>query len=393
MTRTLRRLLFWLTLTLGLPATAFAQLGSVPFTFTPGSTILSSEVNTNFSTIYSTALNRTGGTMTGTLTTLDVLPASDNTYNLGSSGAQYKNGWIKGTLTVGTATVTTLNVTTLSPTSFSCTGCVGATALASTAVTPGSYGSATAIPTFTVDQQGRLTAAGSATPQLTFSSTYFSSLNGANITSLNPANLSTVVPLNKGGTAHDFSADPGADRIIFWDESAGHMDFLTVGSGLTISGTTLSVSVSANVSGPVSSTDNAIARWDGTAGTNVQNSGVIIDDSNNVTGVQDFAYQTTGVFSSNSRATDGTVFTAASDGMLVVDADTNGGGDETFSIFSDSSNPPTTLIGHGLVSGSHDEATTVTVPILKGNKYKISVTVGAGSPTISAHWYPFGLGG
>src|SRR3990167_3474694 len=34
-----------------------------------------------------------------------------------------------------------------------------------------------------------------------------------------------------------------------------------------------------------SSTDNAVARWDGTGGTNIQNSAVIIDDSNNITGV------------------------------------------------------------------------------------------------------------
>ena len=40
---------------------------------------------------------------------------------------------------------------------------------------------------------------------------------------------------------------------------------------------------SSGVQGAASSTDNAIARWDGTTGTIIQNSGVTIDDSNNVT--------------------------------------------------------------------------------------------------------------
>ena len=34
--------------------------------------------------------------------------------------------------------------------------------------------------------------------------------------------------------------DPNADRILFWDDSAGAYAYLTAGSGLTISGTTLS---------------------------------------------------------------------------------------------------------------------------------------------------------
>lgn len=40
-----------------------------------------------------------------------------------------------------------------------------------------------------------------------------------------------------------------------------------------------------DVVGPASSTDNAAARWDGTTGKLLQNSGVIIDDSNNVSGI------------------------------------------------------------------------------------------------------------
>lgn len=38
--------------------------------------------------------------------------------------------------------------------------------------------------------------------------------------------------------------DPGADRIAFWDDSAGQFTWLTVGSGLSITGTTLAASSS-----------------------------------------------------------------------------------------------------------------------------------------------------
>lgn len=42
-----------------------------------------------------------------------------------------------------------------------------------------------------------------------------------------------------------------------------------------------------DVIGPVLSTDNAVARYSGTDGKTIQNSGVIIDDSNNMTGLND----------------------------------------------------------------------------------------------------------
>ena len=44
--------------------------------------------------------------------------------------------------------------------------------------------------------------------------------------------------LANGGTGASLS-DPGADRILFWDDSAGAVTWLTAGSNLTISGTTM----------------------------------------------------------------------------------------------------------------------------------------------------------
>ena len=51
-----------------------------------------------------------------------------------------------------------------------------------------------------------------------------------------------ILPLANGGTASALS-DPGADRILFWDESESKVDWLTIGSLLTVTTTTISADV------------------------------------------------------------------------------------------------------------------------------------------------------
>jgi hypothetical protein len=52
----------------------------------------------------------------------------------------------------------------------------------------------------------------------------------------------TTLPLANGGTGAAL-VDPGADRILFWDDSAGAMAFLEPGPGLIVSGTTLTSAI------------------------------------------------------------------------------------------------------------------------------------------------------
>lgn len=49
-----------------------------------------------------------------------------------------------------------------------------------------------------------------------------------------PANIQNIEDL----------VDPGADRLVFWDDSAGALVYLTLGSGLSIAGTTISSTAS-----------------------------------------------------------------------------------------------------------------------------------------------------
>lgn len=53
--------------------------------------------------------------------------------------------------------------------------------------------------------------------------------------------VSGQLPLANGGTGANLT-DPNADRILFWDDSAGAVTWLTAGSGLTITDTTISAS-------------------------------------------------------------------------------------------------------------------------------------------------------
>lgn len=69
--------------------------------------------------------------------------------------------------------------------------------------------------------------------------------SAATLTNATGLPLSTGVtgqlPLANGGTGANL-VDPNADRLMFWDDSAGNVDWLTLGTNLSITGTTLNAS-------------------------------------------------------------------------------------------------------------------------------------------------------
>lgn len=68
-------------------------------------------------------------------------------------------------------------------------------------------------------------------------------INGANntLTVRAASDITGQLPLANGGTGANLS-DPNADRILFWDDSAGQVTWLTLGTNLSITGTTLDAS-------------------------------------------------------------------------------------------------------------------------------------------------------
>lgn len=75
-------------------------------------------------------------------------------------------------------------------------------------------------------------------------------------------------PITTSGTITVGAVDPGADRIVFWDDSAGKLTYLTLGTNLSITGTTINVTGggTGDVVGPASATADGVALYDGTTG-------------------------------------------------------------------------------------------------------------------------------
>jgi hypothetical protein len=106
-------------------------------------------------------------------------------------------------------------------------------------------------------------------------------------TAITPATAS-VLGVASGGTGQSTYTD---GQLLIGNSTGNTLakSTLTAGTGISITNGTGSITVAAtnngDVVGPASSTDNAVARFDLTTGKIIQNSGVIVDDSNNVSGV------------------------------------------------------------------------------------------------------------
>jgi hypothetical protein len=112
-----------------------------------------------------------------------------------------------------------------------------------------------------------------------------------------------------------------------------------------------------SVAGPASSTDNAVVRYDGTTGKVVQNSGVTIDDSNNVGGLANLNFsgtgnRITGDFS-NATLADRVMFqTSTVDGSTSISALPNGTSTATaFTAFANA-NPTNASLSQVLCNGT-----------------------------------------
>jgi hypothetical protein len=121
------------------------------------------------------------------------------------------------------------------------------------------------------------------------------SITGQNMTNLNSITLT------------EQAANPGAEDTLWIDSATGHL----------MLGTENLHDIGGDVSGPATSTDNGIARFDGTTGGLLQDSDVFIDDSDNITGVKSVSFTS----SASNPGAAGTIWFNGGSGIMNLGSD------------------------------------------------------------------------
>jgi hypothetical protein len=187
--------------------------------------------------------------------------------------------------------------------------------------------------------------------------------------------------LNSNLTSISALVDPNADRLAFWDDSAGAWAFLTLGTNLGITGTTLNAAGGAgsgDVVGPASATDNAIARYDTTTGKLLQTSLASVDDSGNLSALNTFS---------------GFATTATSAGTLTLTV-TSARTQELTGVTTHTVRLPTTGVPQGAVWRVINNSTGVVTVQSSGANTVLAMgpgttadfTARASTPTTAANW-------
>ena len=205
-----------------------------------------------------------------------------------------------------------------------------AVGLATAGAGAGTYGSTadgTKIDTITIDAYGRVTAV--ATGATGTSSTSGTVTSVATGTGLTGGTITSTGTLSLSHLGLESLTDPNDDRIFFWDDSAGASAWLDIGSGLSISGTTLSNTITNNnqlTNGAGYITDGN-TNWNNSYGfiTGVDWNGIGGDQANiNISGfTNDVGYTTNVGDITGVTAGDGLTGGGASGTVTVSHADTS----------------------------------------------------------------------
>ncbi len=100
----MRKFIAFLISILAMASPVYAQVTGPSYLFINGQSANADEVNVDFANIYSAALNRTSGTMSGTFNSLHILPVTTNLYDWGSASLFYRTGYLKTSLVLGQTT-------------------------------------------------------------------------------------------------------------------------------------------------------------------------------------------------------------------------------------------------------------------------------------------------